>query len=265
MYQRKFKFPHEKLMSNLLKIVLWKILLKIVLLWKLFWGVFEITASLFWENGLKQCFKTRTGPVGRSETRPTQAWNRSGWRQKPAWELARWNPVDPAGQPGTRATRSNPAETRSIFFFILLDVKRRRFGLCFKGQNDEEQWSRIGHIDWPNLINKKINFNRCTEEQRRAKDVLIVVVSLRKRLVSCLKLLLFTNLLLSLSLFFIFGRVLNLIQRRAEGIILLFVDSVSLIQSQPSHLNLRYVSLFFLFCNVINPLLLGSVENGWGN
>ena len=35
-----------------------------------------------------QSFKTRTGPAGRPGTRPTRAWDRSGWRQKPAWELA---------------------------------------------------------------------------------------------------------------------------------------------------------------------------------
>ena len=28
----------------------------------------------------KQCFETRTGPVGRPATRRTRAWNRSGWR-----------------------------------------------------------------------------------------------------------------------------------------------------------------------------------------
>jgi hypothetical protein len=27
-----------------------------------------------------QCFKTRTGPAGRPGTRPTRAWDRSGWR-----------------------------------------------------------------------------------------------------------------------------------------------------------------------------------------
>ena len=109
--------------------------------------------------------------------------------------------------PGTRATWSNPAETRSIFF-ILIDVKRHRFGLCFKGQNDEEQWSRIGHIDYrANLINKKNQFQSMSwgadESRRRLNHCCFTAkkVSL---------LFLFTNLLLSLSLFFIFGRVLNL-------------------------------------------------------
>ena len=100
------------------------------------------------------------------------------------------------------------------FFFRLIDVKRRRFGLCFKGQNDEEQWSRIelGILitDYrANLINKHINFNRWAEEQRRAED--------RRRLDHCCFtakkvsfLFLFTSLLLSPSLFFILGRVLNL-------------------------------------------------------
>jgi len=88
------------------------------------------------------------------------------------------------GRPGPPdQTRLRPG---LYFFFILIDVKRRRFVLYFKGQNDEEQWSRIGHFDYrANLINKKINFNRWAEEQRRAEDVLIIVVSLQKRLVSC--------------------------------------------------------------------------------
>ena len=135
-------------------------------------------------------------------TRLTWAWDRSEWRQKLAWELAWGNPVDSAGRPGTR---SNPGETRSIFF-SLIDVKRRRFGLCFKGQNDEEQWSRIGHIDHiANLINKKINFNRWGAEESRRRLDHCCFTAKKVRL-----LFLFTNLLLSLSLFCILGRVLNL-------------------------------------------------------
>ena len=66
----------------------------------------------------EQCFKTWTGPVGRP-----------GWRQKPAWELARGNPIDPGpGPPGQ--TRVRPGQ----FFFILPFIKRRRFGFL-KGQN----------------------------------------------------------------------------------------------------------------------------------
>ena len=76
---------------------------------------------------LKHSFKTRTGPAGRPGTRPTRAWDRSGWRQKPARELTRRNPVDPEGRPGTRSTRSNPGETRSIFFLILTALKQRRY------------------------------------------------------------------------------------------------------------------------------------------
>jgi hypothetical protein len=38
-------------------------------------------------------------------------------------------PVKP-GRPGTQATQSNPPESWS-FFYILIDVKRRRFGLDF--------------------------------------------------------------------------------------------------------------------------------------
>jgi len=72
--------------------------------------------------------------------------------------------------------------------------------------NDEEQWNRIGHIDHrANLINKKINFNRWgAEESRRHLDHCCFTVK-KVRL-----LFLFTNLLLSLSFFFILGRVLNL-------------------------------------------------------
>jgi hypothetical protein len=81
-------------------------------------------------------FETRTGPVGRPGTRPTRAWNRSEFKQKPAWKLARQNPVDPAGQPGTRV---NPAETWPSFFYICINIKRRRFGLL-KSQNDEDEW-----------------------------------------------------------------------------------------------------------------------------
>jgi hypothetical protein len=85
-----------------------------------------VFSSLLNTYSFKQSFKTRTGSAGRPGTRPTRAWDRSGWRQKLVWELARWNPVNPAGRPGTRSTRSNPGETRSIFFYILTDIKRRR-------------------------------------------------------------------------------------------------------------------------------------------
>jgi len=44
----------------------------------------------------KHSFETRTGPAGRPGTR---AWDRSGFKQKPAWELAWQNPADP-GKPG---------------------------------------------------------------------------------------------------------------------------------------------------------------------
>jgi len=65
---------------------------------------------------VKHSFKTRTGPAGRPGTRPTRAWDRSGWRQKPARELTRWNPVDPEGRPGTRSTRST--RVRPGLFFL---------------------------------------------------------------------------------------------------------------------------------------------------
>ena len=73
-----------------------------------------------------QCFKTWTGPAGRPGTRPTRAWDRSGWRQKPARELTWQNPIDPEGRPGTRSTRSNPGETRSIFGLEKQKHKRTR-------------------------------------------------------------------------------------------------------------------------------------------
>ena len=155
-----------------------------------------------------QCFKTRTGPAGRPGTRPTRAW----WRQKPARELARWNPVDPEGRPGTRTTRSNPVETRSIFFldWLMLNDVVLAFVLEAKTTKNNEAELGILITDYrANLIKKHINFNRWAEEQRRAED--------RRRLDHCCFtakkvsfLFLFTNLLLSLSLFFILGRVLNL-------------------------------------------------------
>jgi hypothetical protein len=73
---------------------------------------------------VNRSFKTRTGPMGRPGTRPTRAWDRSGWRQKPAWELARRNPTRDLVHPVN-------------FFFNLTVIKRRRFGLL-KGQNAED-------------------------------------------------------------------------------------------------------------------------------
>ena len=35
------------------------------------------------------------------------------------------------GRPGTRATRVNPTETRSFFFYIYTNVKLRRFDILF--------------------------------------------------------------------------------------------------------------------------------------
>ena len=198
-----------------------------------------------------QCFKTWTGPAGRPGPGTGQGGGKNPFGSWPG-ETRSTRQVDPGPGP--------PGWDPVYFFYILIDVKRRRFGLCFKGQNDEEQWSRIGHIDYrANLINKKNQFQSMSwgaEESRRRLDHCCFTA----KKVSLL--FLFTNLLLSLSLFFIFGRVLNL-QFWASF-------CCSLIQSRwfscnPSYLNLRYVSLFFLFCSVINPLLLGSVENGWGN
>jgi hypothetical protein len=73
---------------------------------------------------LPQCFKTRTSPVGQPGIRSTRAWDRSGWRQKPARELALENPVDPGPSPPGQ-TRVRPGQ----FFFILTVIKRRCFWL----------------------------------------------------------------------------------------------------------------------------------------
>jgi hypothetical protein len=115
----------------------------------------------------------------------------------------------PSETRSTRRVDMGPRPTRlrlGLFFFILIDVKWRRFSLCFKVQNDEEQWSRIEHIDHrANLINKKINFNRWGAEESRRRLDHCYFTAKKIRL-----LFLFTNLILSLSLFFIPGRVLNL-------------------------------------------------------
>ena len=85
---------------------------------------------------LTHSFKTRTGPAGRPETRPTQAWNRSGWRPKPGWELTRPDPGDPVGWPGTRLTRQDPTSNplTFIFFLFFFLLKRRCFDF-FKKKN----------------------------------------------------------------------------------------------------------------------------------
>jgi len=138
---------------------------------------------------VNRSFKTRTGSTGRPGTRPTRAWDRSGWRQKPAWELARRNP------------------TRDLvhlvnFFFNLTVIKRCHFGLL-KGQNAE---------DWRVKKNETILVTICkpinstlwnpTEEQRSRwrLDYWSLLFLCEKGL----------NLLLSLSVFFILGRWNNL-------------------------------------------------------
>jgi hypothetical protein len=73
-------------------------------------------------RGNNHSFETRTGPAGWPGTRPTRAWDRSGSKKKLVWKLAWWNPVDPAGQPRTRSTRVNPAETWLIFYAFSLQL-----------------------------------------------------------------------------------------------------------------------------------------------
>jgi len=73
-----------------------------------------------------QSFKTRISPAGWPATR---AWDRFGWRKKPAWKLARRNSIDPGlDLPGQ--TRVRPDH---FFLYILAVIKRRHFGLL-KGQ-----------------------------------------------------------------------------------------------------------------------------------
>jgi len=68
-------------------------------------------------------FETRTGPAGWPGTR---AWDRSRSKQKPAWELAGRNPAYP----------SNPGWDPTYFFFICIEVKRRKWTMhwCRKDQ-----------------------------------------------------------------------------------------------------------------------------------
>ena len=173
----------------------------------------------FFKNILcfNQSFKTRTGPAGWPGTRPTRAWDRSGWRQKPAWELARRNPVDPGPGP-----LGQPGWDRSIFF-ILIVIKRRRFDIL-KGQNTEE-WRRTKQyqLQFTNLINSTL-WNP-TEEQRskRRLDYWSLLFLCEKGL----------NLLLSLFIFFILGCWNNLFSNmELSTIIAKHHQSVTLFPSQ---------------------------------
>ena len=91
----------------------------------------------FWHS-----FKTRTDPTGRPGTRPTRAWNRSGWRPKPGWELARPDPV-----------KTRP-QTRWLFFLFFF-TKTTSFWFKKKmtrrpGQNPEP-WPWTGPTTGPGL------------------------------------------------------------------------------------------------------------------
>jgi len=91
---------------------------------------------LYMEGPLSQCFKTRTGSAGRPGRPGPETGPGGGKNPLGSWpgETRSTRRVDPGtGPPGQTQLRPD------LFFFILIDVKRRRFGLCFKGQNDEEQ------------------------------------------------------------------------------------------------------------------------------
>jgi hypothetical protein len=113
-----------------------------------------------------QCFETRTGPAGRPGTRLTRAWDRSGSKQKPVWELARWNPVDPAGRPGQ--TRLRP----DLLFYIYT-----------KTSNDEDERCIIVAI--ANRDKTSLGTNNCNREELRSRRLLITVSNLRIKLDSC--------------------------------------------------------------------------------
>ena len=196
---------------------------------------------------LNQSFKTRTGLAGRLGTRPTRAWDRSRWRQKPAWELARRNPVDPGPGP----PRWDPI---TFFLYILAVIKRRCFGLL-KGQNAED-WrvkknvAILGTIA-ANLINSTL-WNPA--EEQRTSWLLIVVVSLRKRFES-------PSFTLCFLYSWSFSELLAPIPSQPNcwhQFQSLTSIRCSLIHSQPSHL--RFVSLgwflnqflSFLFCSSIS-------------
>jgi len=128
---------------------------------------------------MKQCFKTRPSPVGRLGTRPTRACGRAGSKPKTGWELARPDPVDPEGQPGTRPARPNPAETR-VFFFIFSCPKRQE-------QIDEsrmhcraEKWEE-DLINFKNLSNPfHSQLQRRADEQKNLESLIAVsILSIR--------------------------------------------------------------------------------------
>ena len=85
-------------------------------------------SSSFRSTGVGYTRVLKPGPARQVDPGP----GRPGWRQKPAWELAWGNPVHPGpGPPGQTRVRHDQ------FFFILIVIKRRRFGLL-KGQHAED-------------------------------------------------------------------------------------------------------------------------------
>ena len=97
--------------------------------------------------------------MGRPETRPTRAWDRSGWKQKPAWELARENPVDPGlGPPGQ--TRVRPSQFFSCRYRCLLFLRPPHPGLLHllpKEQNPS--WRNSIEIHTLHLLLTSIHYN----------------------------------------------------------------------------------------------------------
>jgi hypothetical protein len=117
-----------------------------------------------------QCFKTRPGGL-------TRVCGWAGSKQKTGWELARPDPVNPAGRPGTRPARANPAETRVFFFFDIFMTETTSFWpfTLIRPKQDEQRNERSAKVRlWEDLINFKPNsrnlqthFKREEEERSR--------------------------------------------------------------------------------------------------
>jgi len=180
--------------------------------------------------GSYQCFKTRPGPAGQLGTRPTRACGRAGSKQKTGWELARPDPVDPEGWPGTRPARPNPAETRVYFF------------LYSYAQNDKSRETNHEHCraeKWEeDLINFKNLSNPFHSQSWRRVDEQKNLESLIAVSIPCIRLdeFLIISFFFRLSLCFIFFPLLKLQESITVASILPSVQSVdpSVLLSVPS-------------------------------